>query len=33
MHNKALTVSPGRENATQSIMKIAGSNMSLIEVR
>lgn len=33
MHSKALKVSPGGENATQSIIKIAGLNVSLIEVR
>lgn len=32
-HNKALTVSPGREKATRRIMKIAGLSMSLTEVR
>lgn len=33
IHNKALTVSPGREKATWRIVKIAGLNMTLTQVR
>lgn len=33
MHNEALAVSPGRGNTTKTIMKFAGLNMILIEVK